>query len=219
LGRGAFAYCLSLSSITFHPDAQLIHIGVSAFEFCEELVSIQIPSSVEILMENCFHDCYQLIEVIFSSESKLKVIECGAFDGCSSLDNFSVPGSVEVIGARCFAGCSALSDWGLPSPCRIRELLSLPPIWLGRQAIPDSVEILGFCVSHYNNNYEGYSLDFGRESRLREIREYSSNGNPDESPIVPDRSFLQVSSRSLKEFRANLEFDPGARARKEATAV
>jgi hypothetical protein len=69
----------------------------------------------------------------------------------------------------------------------------------GLVGIPDSVEVLSF---HEHGRYLlDRTLTFGRDSRLRELRVVSH------PCFIPTRSFLQVASRSLKEFRAEREFE------------
>jgi hypothetical protein len=206
LTANCFNYCYKLAEVTFAGDSKLAHIEHGAFQKCYSLIKFTVPRSVRFIGERCFAGCSSLTTITFSQESDLIRIEYGAFEGCFALVNFLVPANVELIGMRCFDGCSGLLDWTLPSPCRIWEL-SLPPIWRGPHSdtVPESVEILSVSVSGSDMN--GYTLNFGRDSKLQQIRHYSASSNTDDRPAVLGRSFLQLSSRNLRMFRANLEFD------------
>jgi hypothetical protein len=97
--------------------------------------------------------------------------------------------------------CFSIVHLEFASPSHLRELLDLPPKLRGFLAIPDSVEILAF--SRRLTFLEFLTLTFGSDSKVTEIRERF----PTES--APGRLFMHVSSRSLKRFRAKLEFNMG----------
>jgi uncharacterized protein YuzB (UPF0349 family) len=186
-----FSSCYSLQRVSFCSNSQLKRISERAFEYCQ-FESIIIPSSVEILEFTCFKHCEKLVTVTFPGDSKLVRIENRAFEKCSSLRSICLPSSVEYVGSYCFCECRSLVDFSFSTPCRIRELLDLPPEWRGLKDIPDSVEILRF--SNACRSTSQYALNFGNESRLTTVRTW----------LV--RSFLRFSSRRLKFFRSELEF-------------
>jgi hypothetical protein len=86
-------------------------------------------------------------------------------------------------------------------PSHLRELLDFPETLSGFLHVPDSVEILSI---YGNPGGPLRALIFGAESRLREF-----TSNPVTSPSC--RAFMQVSGRSLKHFREELEFSPRER--------
>jgi hypothetical protein len=106
-----------------------------------------------------------------------------------------VPSSVEFIGKWCFERCGSLSSLTFDSPSNLRELLHVPRYLPDFLAIPDAVEILWLEGTREDLDR---TLTFGVDSRLREIRA--------ESSFHECRSFLQVSTGSLKLFRQNFEF-------------
>jgi hypothetical protein len=129
-----------------------------------------------------------------------------AFADCSALSSLSIPPLVEFIGTGCFADCNSLSILRFGSPTRIRELLDLPPCWFGFHQIPDSVEQLEFKpVCPFGQHCV---LTFGHESNLERV--FVSRAKK----RTFNRSFLQISSRSLKVIRTNQEFaDLGIRGK------
>jgi hypothetical protein len=201
VGESAFYESEALVSILFDPNAQLSDIGEDGFNGCIQLKSITIPSSVEIIGVSCFSYCEGLTTITFHPDSKLIRIGSSAFRKCVSLRPFYIPSSVECIEAHCFAQCFVLSELLFSVPCHLRELLSLPPKWAGFVDIPDSVERLEFEFDDENPSV--YTLTFGRESKLKEIRAHSSGSRS----TCPRRSLLLVSSGCLQALRRHLEFE------------
>ena len=72
----AFAYCTSLTTVTFEEGTE--HISSNAFSGCTKLVKISLPES-------------------------LNIISSGAFSGCTKLSDLSVPKGVIYIGDNAFA--------------------------------------------------------------------------------------------------------------------
>jgi hypothetical protein len=101
------SFCCSkraLRTVEFPSDSNLRSIGRYAFAFCKSLKSICIPSSVEVLSENCFYWCSRLRTVTFGAESRRRLIKGDAFRLCPSLESVSIRASVEVVGEQpaCF---------------------------------------------------------------------------------------------------------------------
>ncbi|MBP6429708.1 MAG: leucine-rich repeat domain-containing protein, partial [Bacteroidales bacterium] len=81
INNGAFNVCNSLTSV-FIPSS-VISIGNYAFRICTSLTSITIPSSVSS-------------------------IGLAAFSGCSGLTSITIPSSVSIIGNLAFQNCTSL---------------------------------------------------------------------------------------------------------------
>jgi hypothetical protein len=192
-----FSSCSALEVVSFCGDSQLLTIGAAAFSSCG-LASISLPASLEVIGERSFQYCRKLAAVIVPADSKLVRIEAGAFEKCSTLTALFIPPLVEFVGEACFTECSALCSLTFAPGCHLRQLLDLPPVWPGFHDIPDSVEDLAFKGGSRRTHPS--ALLFGDESRLIRVRAGS------EFP-GPRRSFLRVSSRSLKIFRSTLEFE------------
>ena len=77
IGEHAFAYCISLISITI-PNS-VTSIGKSAFASCSGLTSVTIPNSVTSIGNYAFHICSGLTSVTIPKS--VKSIGIGAFDG------------------------------------------------------------------------------------------------------------------------------------------
>ena len=84
----------------------ITEIDNDAFENCNNLKSICIPKSVEIIRENAFIGCKNLEEI--NLPQGIKSIELGTFSDCKSLKSIVIPPSVGHIDVRAFENCEEL---------------------------------------------------------------------------------------------------------------
>lgn len=86
-------------------------IGTLAFLNCDELKSVVIPNTVEVIEREAF---------LYSSISSVKIptsvlsIEERAFAGCNNLRSITIPKSVTKIEAGMFYGCDSLTSITIP---------------------------------------------------------------------------------------------------------
>ena len=100
-------------------------IGISAFEGCKSLSSVNIPI-VESIGEKAFQNCTELKTAIIdntelntptpfeigdsdSTNPKTKTIGANAFAGCKNLKNINLD-NCSKIGMGAFSGCESLND-------------------------------------------------------------------------------------------------------------
>ena len=102
INNGAFKGCLQLQSVVFEQPSQVKAIGSEAFAKCTNLLSIDIPDSVEILWWEAFRDCMALAIVNISSTSSLKSIATDTF-ARTALKEIFIPHSIQKIGYGAFA--------------------------------------------------------------------------------------------------------------------
>jgi hypothetical protein len=198
LGEHCFLACESLQTVSFPKDSVLNEIPTSGFESCVALESITFPSSVTSIKDFCFEKCGNLKSILFPPDTKLRAIAYAVFSHCKSLQSLVIPGSVERMGINSFYHCTSLSDVMFLTPSRIRQIWDLPPAARRPLVIPDSVEFIALPGSVRRGM--SYALMFGRESKLGEI---SDRGRTDRRH---GRSFLHLSTRTLKRFRKQEEF-------------
>ena len=86
-------------------------IHKKAFENCNQLISLDLPKTLERIGDNAFYKCNRLKSVKASS-----IFELGkrVFYGCSDLEEFALPESLTKIGDECFAECRSLKEAILP---------------------------------------------------------------------------------------------------------
>lgn len=102
------------------PDT-IIRIGKWSFEECENLISVNIPSSVKIIGNYAFTGTalkkisipksVETMDYAFSSCKNLTTVTLedgitvySGFNGCTSLEKVKIPSSVKIIGKSAFAG-------------------------------------------------------------------------------------------------------------------
>ena len=81
-------------------------IGIEAFNGCNNLSSVIIPSNVESIEASAFRDCFKLNSI--NIPEGVSTIGEGAFVFCSSLKSIVIPSSVSMIESGAFSYCSDL---------------------------------------------------------------------------------------------------------------
>lgn len=87
-------------------------IAANMFEDCTNLVTIEIPESVEWIGTNAFLCCYNLAEVVLNDG--LVGIDAFAFQWCKSLKSLYIPESVEEFGLNIVLRCIGLEEFQGP---------------------------------------------------------------------------------------------------------
>ena len=91
--------------IDFSGCSSLSNISQSAFQQCEKLTQVSLPSSMVQISNYAFHGCSSLTSVSGMSNSKLATIGGWAFYGCKSLQDITTNALLAEIGESAFAGC------------------------------------------------------------------------------------------------------------------
>ena len=105
IGRSAFFYCPNLMSVNI-PNT-VISIGDDAFNKCSGLTSVDIPSSVVSIGDGTFADCQSLTKI--GIPNSVTSIGRSAFAGCRSLTKIDIPNSVTSISDGMFSACGFTS--------------------------------------------------------------------------------------------------------------
>ena len=109
VGINEYAF-LNSSIVSVSIPETVTVIGRSAFNHCESLKSITIPSSVTTIGESAFAGSGLTSITIPDSVTSLGK---SAFNGCTSLESFCMGLGITVIPESCFNGCTALTDAAL----------------------------------------------------------------------------------------------------------
>ncbi len=110
-----------------------------AFDACRELISINLPNSLEQIGRSSFSRCSGLTEITIPNS--VHNIYSSAFECCTSLESIVLPDSLTDLNNYVFMSCSSLSSIKLPEQlkhiymCAFDGCSSLTEI-----VIPDSVE-------------------------------------------------------------------------------
>ena len=88
-------------------------IGDYAFYNCNNLTTIEIPSSITSIGDGAFSRCFGLTAI--QIPSSVTSIGSFAFSGCSGLTAIEIPNSVTSIGSSTFSDCSGLTAIKIPN--------------------------------------------------------------------------------------------------------
>ncbi len=140
IGDYAFYNCNNLTTIEI--PSSITSIGDGAFSRCFGLTAIQIPSSVTSIGSFAFSGCSGLTAI--EIPSSVTSIGEEAFYGCSGLTAVEIPNSVTSIGDYAFYGCSSLTSVEIPnSVTSIGDVAFYGCSTLASIEIPNSVTSIG----------------------------------------------------------------------------
>ena len=108
IGKYAFFYCTSLTTVNFPQSGSLTTIVDGAFEQCFKLQSANIPDGVTEIGQSAFIHCREMTELTLPET--LESIGGSAFARCEKLTSVTVPSGVKTFGKNIFGNCSALTD-------------------------------------------------------------------------------------------------------------
>ena len=110
IGKCAFLWCTSLTSVTFSDSVTTI--GNYAFYYCSNLTSVTIGDSVTTIGDEAFCSCTSLTSVTIPDS----VTNIGdfAFNSCKNLETAKLGKNIKVIGDYAFARCYKLEEIILP---------------------------------------------------------------------------------------------------------
>lgn len=147
-------------------------IAASAFEGCNGLIAIEIPSGVSSIGYAAFKGCNRL--KLIKIPDKVTSIGDFAFSECETLKSVDMSSEIQSIGKNAFSYCTSLTDIWLPSGvisigesafsyCKSLECLLIPKSvdCIGASAFYDCNKLTLFCEaesmpkdwdSHWNWN-------------------------------------------------------------------
>ena len=135
-----------------------IGIACSAFGNCNNLVSIEIPSSVTSIggmrtsrygqfnygyfNYGAFYGCTGLTSITIPNS--VTYIGNETFEGCSGLTSITIPNSVTSIGDNAFSGCTGLTSFNIPNSVTS----------IGTNAFYDCTGLMSILVEAGNSVYD-----------------------------------------------------------------
>ena len=125
------------------PDGDAVTaIGEMAFHYCDQLRSVTIPGSVNIIESYAFSSC-ENIEQVYLGEGVME-IHFAAFFGCVSLVKFTLPTSITYLGNYIFARCISL--------CEINYSGSAEDFYWNVSKEDMWNQEIGICILHCTDN-------------------------------------------------------------------
>lgn len=104
IGKAAFQNCNTVTEMVL--PSSIMTVGSYAFSGCSALVSINIPGSVISIGKYAFEKCTLLTEITLPDS--LKYLGEFAFSFCLKLERVTISSNVESIGIDIFYDCSKL---------------------------------------------------------------------------------------------------------------
>jgi hypothetical protein len=127
IGDRAFAYCISLASVTL--PKSLVKLSAGAFEETA-ITSITLPPNLTRIAGETFSGCKNLISIVIP-EGITEIGDDwpdgggsggGAFGRCIALTSVTLPSTIKKIGSKAFSGCSALTTITIPDTVEAIEM-------------------------------------------------------------------------------------------------
>lgn len=111
IGPKAFVKCQNITSVEMPSSVK--SISHNAFDGCTSLVDVTIGDQVTYIGESSFQDCVALEEIIIPDS--VREIDICAFSNCRMLGKIEVPNSVSYLGDGAFRDCESLKKVVIPS--------------------------------------------------------------------------------------------------------
>lgn len=89
-------------------DMILSKDGKNLYWVNRNLENIEIPNTVEFIVQNSFYGCNKIEQLYIPNT--IKKIDHNAFYGCSKLSKIVIPNSTETINPGAFGGCISLKE-------------------------------------------------------------------------------------------------------------
>lgn len=164
IGKGAFAYCSSLSAANL--SINLTKIEDYTFYKCSQLYAVSFPMALRSIGEAAFFQCSRLHEVDLSGTfitsigahafreclqmtklslgERLTSIGKYAFYTCMTIPEAEIPDSVTEMGERAFSDCFSLHTLKLGEGLeKISDHAFSGCMWLRELTIPETVKEIG----------------------------------------------------------------------------
>ena len=156
-------------------------IGQSAFTFCSEMTSIQLPGTIKKIEPGAFMNCYGLTTIDLPED--LESIGNLAFVACENLESVTIPTSVKDIGYMAFH-----------LNFKLRNV-----------TIPEGIEII-----RYKTFNECYALkDVKLPQSLKYIQHEAFNECKELSTVVIPDSVVEIGDRAFNDCRNVTEVNIG----------
>lgn len=138
-------YCYEIKSAIFTDG--ITGIGECAFAGAENMVSVQLPSTLKEIEVNSFYSCSSLKEIIIPSG--VKKIDSEAFAWCTSLEEVVLPEGLETLEYGAFSYCRSLAKINIPDSLTTISGYAFQDTLISEITIPYTVISIGERIFNY----------------------------------------------------------------------
>ena len=138
IGEYAFGCCHGLTTVTFGKQSSLTTIHNNAFNFSENLTTIDLPDTVTTFESEVFNGCSSL--AITALPANTKTIGYKAFQSCKALTTLDLGQNVETIGEYAFNECENLATVTFPSTLKTIDVEAFRKCGLTSLTLPSGIE-------------------------------------------------------------------------------
>lgn len=140
IGERAFNWCENLVAITL--PTKLAAIKAKAFYGCKNLNTIELPDTLVVIEENAFAFCESLIDI--KLPKNLTKCENFVFNNCVSLKTVEIKSQLKEISYGLFSNCRNLVDVKIPhTVTEIKDYAFYLCTSLSTINVPANVKIIG----------------------------------------------------------------------------
>ena len=149
IGASAFDFCQYLKEVTLPSTLKVIEEGAFA---TTQISKIELPDGLTTIGNSAFLSCSELTEV--EIPNTVTSIGTKAFDGCSSMEKVKLSDNITIIGEETFFSCSNLTEIEIPeSVTEIADQAFQNCSSLKKATIPEGVTSIGMNT-FYNCSLE-----------------------------------------------------------------
>lgn len=98
----------NINKLDLEEVSELTSIDHNAFEQCENLAEIKLPSCITRIGDHAFDQCKSLKELHLPDS--INIIGDRAYSGCEELESINIPLNVSYVGVGAFYGCYKLTN-------------------------------------------------------------------------------------------------------------
>ena len=194
--RSAFEYCTNLTSIKV--PSTVTQFGLYTFRGTN-LNSVVVPSSFTTIAGYCFRDCTNLRKVVLPDT--LTNINMSAFYGCTSLQSIYIPPGVSSITSGVFQNCSSLqvldfrNHTSIPTLGAVTNISGLPNSY--KIVVPDNLYDTWLTSGNWANSaVKSHIIKTTKWDSRTTVRYTTSSGLLPEMLFVDTLNMSYISSNS-----------------------
>ena len=167
--NNAFEHCEKLKEITI--PSNVTFLGSKAFYWCTDLEKVNLKANIKEINQYTFYYCKSLKEIVLPEG--IEIINVSAFCNCRNLEKVILPNSLKWIETSAFSSCPKLKEIFIPKNTHINgrpfERDTIESIYIDSETLSSCQSVF---ISAYKDKIKNYpTLDELLESgkSLREI--------------------------------------------------